>query len=149
MEVGNRFQAITNDPLERLIRVHTESLATAMRNRQAREAASVARECDARQGRIVLNAARREIDRLRRGLFRAAEAALLRQPVREILIDAPSDPAPEPRASPPAERKSYAPAPIGQPTVFPDATPPDPSEVVRVVNPFHVTNLGTLLDILA
>ena len=139
----NRFNVF--DPVERLIRVHAESLATALRNRQASETAPASRECDAGQCRIVLNAARREIDRLRRGLVQPAQADMFQPSPHRLAHDVP----PDPKASPPSDRKSYAPDPLGKPTEFRDVTPPDPAEIVRVVNYFHVTNLGTLLDVLA
>ena len=141
----NRFNAVAADPVERLIRVHTESLATAMRNRQARQAAPASQECDARRCRIVLNAARREIDRLRRGVIQPAQADSFQPSLRSMGVDTP----PDPLASPPTGRMSYAPDPLGKPSDFRDVTPPDPAEIVRAMNYFHVTNLGTLLDVLA
>ena len=100
------------------------------------------RGCDARQCRIRLNAARREIDRLRRGFDH---------------LGPPPPPPPIDRFEPTleivppgaAERKPYAPDPLGKPTALRLPPPPDPAAAVWVANYFHVTNLGTLLDMLA
>ena len=95
--------------------------------------------CDARQCRIRLNAARREIDRLRRG------------------IDHVGPPPPPGRFEPTieivppgaAQRKPYAPDPLGKPTPLRLPPPPDPAGAIWLTNYLHVTNLGTLLDALA
>ena len=51
-------------------------------------------------------------------------------------------------AAPPTGRKAYAPDPVGTP-LEPAETPPDPSERVEAIDFLQVTNLGTLLDLLA
>jgi hypothetical protein len=47
------------------------------------------------------------------------------------------------------ERPIYAVSPIGRIEPSDRDQPPRPVEFVRVMNWFHVTNLGTLLDVLA
>ena len=60
----------------------------------------------------------------------------------------PADPPPETLSAPPTGRKAYAPDPVGKPSV-PGDTPPPEVEQVPVLNYLHVTNLGTLLDVMA
>ena len=102
-------------------------------------------ECDDRQCRIRLNAARREIDRLRRG-FDHVNPPPLPPPPPQIERFEPTFEIVPPGA---AERKPYAPDPLGKPTTLRLPPPPDPTAAVWVTNYFHVTNLGTLLDMLA
>ncbi len=150
MEVGNRFMAPAPDPGERLIQTHRESLATATRNRLARGALPIRFECEAARCRIILNAARREIGRLRQGLLTAAEESLVRRRVDRVeLAERPADTPPAPHASPPTERMSYAPDPVGKPSVSREVIPPEPGAELPVENYSHVTNLGTLLDVVA
>ncbi|MHC4209390.1 MAG: hypothetical protein ACYSWT_06705 [Planctomycetota bacterium] len=121
---------------------------------ECREQAAPARAArDARVDRVCLadpecrnrlRAAVMEISRLQRGILTAGERAQLEPPPRRA-----EDVPPDPKASPPAERKAYAPDPPGRPPEIKDPTPPDPAELVRVVNWFHVTNMWTLLDVLA
>jgi hypothetical protein len=56
---------------------------------------------------------------------------------------------PDALAAPPTERKAYAVAPPGRPTDLPDPTPPDPDARREIPVWIPVTNLGTLLDVLA
>jgi len=120
--------------------------------RPAHQPRPAAETLDAGQCRIWLNECRREIDRLRAG--------------REVLATRELDPAVQQRAGgsvsasrvdgpsgtladPPTERKLYAVDPLA---VMPDPRHPDPVERpprIRVLNHYHVTNLGTLLDVLA
>lgn len=72
MKVSNPFQAIAKDPIQRIIRVHARSVAKARKSRACDEFVSSAPPCDARQCRIIINALRREIDRLMRGIDRSA-----------------------------------------------------------------------------
>ncbi|MHC4949039.1 MAG: hypothetical protein ACYTG1_12405 [Planctomycetota bacterium] len=101
--------------------------------------------------RQKLNAADREIDRLRSGLAGRIYGAALRRVW--FLAPRPVEPVATaelaPLSAPPADRRPYAPAPLGAVPEHRDPTPPDPAETVRVINPYHVTNLGTLLDVLA
>ncbi len=132
---------VATDPLQRLVRTSTESLAAAMRSRRPVESAAVSQECDARRCRMVLDAARREIERLRDRLVFAEQDRLARNRGEES--------APDPLSAPPTERKAYAPDPPGKTPEHRDVTPPDPAELVRVLNYFHITNVATLLDVLA
>ena len=90
---------------------------------------------------MVLDAARREIERLRDRLVFADQDSLARIRGEER--------APDPLSAPPTERKAYAPDPPGKTPEHRDVTPPDPAELVRVLNYFHITNIATLLDVLA
>lgn len=133
------------DPVERILEVSQQSLDEAGRNRLAR-AVRVDVGCDAIQCRIRLDAAAREISRLRRGLLGAAEAAAVSR-----LVPPPSDSEtrPDPLAAPPAKRKAYAPAPIGKPSPPRDAAPVERAGEIPLINFFRITNMGTLLDVLA
>jgi len=46
-------------------------------------------------------------------------------------------------------RKAYAPDPLGKPHSAPELPPPPPLRMIAIDNFYHVTNLGTLLDLLA
>lgn len=70
VQIENRFQAMATEPVERVIRVHAASLEKARRAGRCDVVAPAARESDAGQARIVINALRREIDRLLRGIDR-------------------------------------------------------------------------------
>lgn len=88
--------------------------------------------------RILLNEAQREIDRLRRSM-----AASHAPPAAPREIAAPCDSP----ASPPAQRKIYAVDPIGQPPP-PREDPPPTVPGPKIVKRPHVTNVGSLLDVL-
>ena len=139
-----RPNEVATDQLERLHRHHSERLADAVRSRRVSEEGGASSECDSRQCRVIVNALEREIDQLRRGLFRPAGADLFEPSGRPG-----DDPAPDPLASPPRERKAYAPDPVGKPTEFHDAVPPDPPQVARSPSPHHVPPLGNFLDLVA
>ena len=70
VRIEDRFNSIAHDPVQRMIRVHARSLAKAARTRVCRDVAPAACESDAMQCRIIINALRREIDRLMRGIDR-------------------------------------------------------------------------------
>ncbi len=114
-----------------------EARADAMRDRPDRETAAALDECDARRCRLLLGVARRELERLRRPPLEPVDT-----------FERGADRPPDLLAAPPQERKAYAPDPLGKPTP-PGETPPQAAEVLEAVNHFHVTNLGTLLDVLA
>ncbi|MCP3903162.1 MAG: hypothetical protein GY715_05945 [Planctomycetes bacterium] len=109
---------------------------------RARHYARLAGDLAAEAGRI-----QRHIDRLHLTSVRATAPA----PTAERPAD--PRPAPEPPRSPaPADLthvpKLYAPRPVGCVTPSSNQAPP-PAIVPEVANHFHVTNLGTLLDVLA
>ena len=56
---------------------------------------------------------------------------------------------PDMPTSPPAERKAYAPDPLGKVAPSPEIPPPPPLRIISIDNFYHITNLGTLLDVLA
>jgi hypothetical protein len=70
VKVGNPFNSIATDPVKRMIRVHAKSIAKA-RKRLRCDCVAIG-PCDPNQCRIVVNALRREIDRLVRGIDRFA-----------------------------------------------------------------------------
>ena len=96
--------------------------------------------CDPRQCRILLNDARRQIDRLRRGIDHIGKPD--RRAVVEVQL-----PEHEPPATSPPPRKAYAVDPVGKPNVPRPAPPPEPGAMI--VSGLRVTNVGTLLDTLA
>jgi len=72
VKVSNPFNSIATDPVKRIIRVHAKSIAKARKGRHCDGFVATSSPCDARQCRIVVNALRREIDRLMRGINRYA-----------------------------------------------------------------------------
>ena len=96
-------------------------------------------DCDAQRCRIVLAAARREIDLLRRGVIS-----------EDRFEPGPREPDPplDPNAAPPTTRMAYAPDPIGKPAELRSELPPD-QPAAQTAPLYYVTNLGTLLDVLA
>jgi hypothetical protein len=51
--------------------------------------------------------------------------------------------------TPDDDRPGYAVTPLGAGLPEREELPPRPSAILDAVNPFHITNLGTLLDVLA
>ncbi len=146
MEMGNRFTAVTADPVDRLIRLTQASLETARRFSRAREITAEPGRCDPRLCRIRLHPTERELSHLRHELARLA-----RPPIRDVFepsrrFPEPDRP-PDPLSSPPTKRKAYAPDPIGKPAQR-RATPPDPAETLHLINYFRITNEGSLIDLL-
>ena len=133
MDSISPLNPIPADPIAYPVRVSHERLAAAVRAGKTQEPHH---ECEALRCRVVLAAQRREIDRLRGALARAPRAG------EEL-------PAPDPRASPPAEHKAYAPDPIGKPPVLRESLPPDAPPPVSVLHHEHITNIGSMLDVLA
>lgn len=136
-------------PVDRMIRVHAASQALAARNREQSAAGRASEPRDARQCRLVVNALKREIDRLRRGIdcVEIGDARLRSRPVDcEMGLEARL---PDMPTSPPAARKAYAPDPLGKPAPAPEMPPPPPLRIISLDNHYHITNLGTLLDLLA
>ncbi|MHC4080177.1 MAG: hypothetical protein ACYS15_09035 [Planctomycetota bacterium] len=124
--------------------MHEHRHESAPTHAHAAKAAGIDRVCLAdAECRDHLRAAVMEISRLQRGILTAGERAFLEPPPRR-----PEDIPPDPKASPPTERKAYAPDPVGKPSEPRDTTPPDPSEQLRVISWFNITNMGTILDIL-
>jgi hypothetical protein len=70
VKVGNPFNSIATNPVKRMIRVHAKSIAKARKHLKC-DCAAIG-PCDLNQCRIVVNALRREIDRLMRGIDRYA-----------------------------------------------------------------------------
>jgi len=149
VEIGSHSNATAGHPVDRMIRVHAASMARAACFRRESAIAGEHKPSDARQCRIVVNALRREIDRLRRGIDRVdIRGAVTR--ARECIAasDAGRDPC-GPPASPPPTRKAYAPDPLGKVRESAAIPPPPPPRVISIDNYYHITNLGTLLDVLA
>jgi len=149
VEIGSPSNAMAEHPVDRMIRVHAASMARAARCLCESATARENKPSDARQCRIVVNALRREIDRLRRGIDRVdVRGAVTR--ARECIAarDAGRDPCGPPSSMPPT-RKTYGPDPLGKVKEAAAIPPPPPPRVISIDNYYHITNLGTLLDVLA
>jgi phage-related baseplate assembly protein len=150
MDDQNRFQAIATDPTARLLRFVASSLARSARLREAARAVEAAARCDASSGqcRILLDAAQREIDRLRRGTdcVQITSSQTSDKPFAPRIVEAP---AVDSHATPPQQRKAYAVDPLGRWLQSPshDAAPPFPAPPLGLLL-LQITNLGTLLDVL-
>ena len=147
MGIESSFSAFADDPIGRLIRVHAASIAHAARyeGRRSRDADGAA--SDAGQCRIIVNDLQREIDRLRRGLD-CVDVRLTAEPTAAADDNGLPSAGGDSYAVRSAGRKGYAPDPLGKaPPPSEDASPaPRPRPLA---NHFHVTNVGTLLDVLA
>ncbi len=146
MEMGNRSAATAADPVHRLVLLTQASFETARRFSRAREITAEPGRCDPRLCRIRLHPTEREISHLRDELARLARPPIrdVFEPSRRLLaLDQP----PDPLASPPTERKAYAPDPIGKPAE-PRAVPPDVAESLHLINYLRITNEGSLIDLL-
>lgn len=98
---------------------------------------------DAGQCRIWLNEAQREIDRLRSGLA----DRVVRDTVQ--IGDAfCKEPEPESKAVESATR-SYAPPALGDVSEYEPVRLPPPPPVMQEMQRFHITSVGSLLDVLA
>ncbi len=168
--IENRVNAVSLYPVDRLIRVHAETLKTAAHIREASRCAEdvVCPPCNDRQCRIVINALLREIDRLRRGfdqidccnITSSADSASCTSMAamngnQHSRADQPSDCCEtgvanaSSRSSPHALPKSYAVTPLGYVRSSAASELPVPIAPAVIVTPPHVTNVGSLLDILA
>ena len=130
----NRFNAIAVDPVDRLIRVHQTSLD------HAHHQSSIG------PARFVINALRREIDRLARGFDDPQPSSRI-----DIYISSPSDytedSPPSGLASPPDPNRCPATCPVSDTVTYENVMlPPDPPKTV--IAPVLLTNVGTLFDIL-
>jgi hypothetical protein len=146
VRIENRSPSIAADPFKRLILVHAENLAEA-RSRQLPAPAHRCCESDAGQCRIIVNALRREIDRLMRGIDRHRIDSLLVN--REITAHAQNhSQSSAPTSVQRAARPPYAVSPIGACSdISSDANVLTQTQIIAA-RPM-VTNLGTLLDALA
>lgn len=143
--------------MQRLIQVHQNSLNESQRNRlcHARcEVAPACREADAFQCRVVINAARREIDVLQRESGQLCNSLQWERWYSAFCLQNQSSNvdtlmAGLPSASPPVDRKAYA-MPLMDASIPSPSSNPEP--LARCINPMNghlqVTNLGTLLDVL-
>ena len=136
-------------PVDWMIRVHAASLALAARRREQSAAGRAGEPCDTRQCRLVVNALQREIDRLRRGVDCVDLCAGRLRPPPAECASGVEDRIPGGPTSPPAVRKAYAPDPLGKPAPAAKMPPPPPLRIIFLDNFYHITNLGTLLDLLA
>ena len=150
------FESLKSSPNGQMIRVHAESLAKAARVRQCRSIAPGNRVADAGQARIIINALRREIDRLLRGIDRFDRKSPcphipFAQPADSSAHEEPSDSAIAfaKLASPTSRHKVYSAARLGVPLA--------PSLAAGITSP-SITGgsasqagsapLGALLDVL-
>lgn len=140
--------ALAFNAVDRLIKVHQASLQRAEHLREANPPRSTAEPTDCPACRAHINALEREISRLRRGLERPEPIEHTQpdeplRPHRPDDFDRPLDPSVQ-------ERRPYAVDPLNLDALRGDAPPPaDPALVNRIENYYHITNLGTLLDVLA
>jgi hypothetical protein len=149
VESGSTSKTMIGHPVDRMIRVHAASVARAARCRRESAIAGAPGPSDARRCRIVVNALRREIDRLRRGIDRVDLCGAATR-ARECFAAPAAGRNPcGPPASPPPARKGYAPDPLGKVREAAAIPPPPPPPVISIDNYCHITNLGTLLDMLA
>ncbi len=144
MEIGNRFTAAAAEPVHRLVYLTQANFETARRFNRAREITAEPGRCDPRLCHIRLHPTEREISHFRQELA-------LRPPIRDVFIPSREwldlDTPPDPISSPPTERKSYAPDPIGKPAE-PREVPPDVTETLHLINYFRISNEGSLIDLL-
>jgi hypothetical protein len=132
-----------------MIAVHASSLALAAHRRSRASMEQAGEPCDSRQCRLIINDLQREIDRLRRG-FDCVDLYRPRRRSRALEgLEGTRDRCPELPPSGSAARKAYAPAPLGKPSPGPELPPPPPLRIIFLDNFYHITNLGTLLDLLA
>jgi hypothetical protein len=103
---------------------------------------------DKGQCRIIINDLEREISRLRRGLDGFERRCI--EPPREVVRTEMTDrlPPPSPTAARSEARKPYAPDPLGKPLAIVEPPPAEPG-VSGIENYLRITNLGTLIDVLA
>ncbi len=131
----NRFNPIAVHPVDRLIEVHQASLD------HTHERSSI------RPARFVINALRREIDRLARGIDDTQPSSRI-----DIYISSPpddtEDSAPSDLASPPDPSRCPSTCPTSDSQIEENVTlPPDPPKIF--IAPVLLTNVGTLFDLLA
>lgn len=122
------------DPVDRLIRVHQASLDNAYHQSSTGPA------------RFVINALRREIDRLARGFDDPQPSSRI-----DIYISSPTDDTedspPSDLASPPDPTRCPSTCRASEtPTIENVMLPPDPPKTI--IAPVLLTNVGTLFDIL-
>lgn len=147
VRIEDRFTAIAHDPVGRLLDVHRASLAVEGAHRPCEDPHHCSRVCDPIQCRIIINALRREIDRLLRGIDRI-DALIAPDPQTSNRL---SNDAVAPRRSHSAEpghaARPYAPPPIGYvPAKSPAAAARPPAS--PAVQHSIVSAGGTLVDIL-
>lgn len=138
VSLAEPFPPIAGDPVDRLIHVHAKSLASVRCLREEAECRGSPR-CDGIHCRIIVNALRREIDRLVRGVDR------LDLSCDHSAIDGQLSTRFESMMTG-RGRPIYAPPPLGE-------IPAQDREIQSMMRPVlsHgrvITNLGSLLDIL-
>ncbi len=149
MEIADRCKAVADGPVGRMIGIHAASVGESSRCRATERRSEVDEPTDHGRCRIAVNALRREIDRLRRGMDCAE---LSPREVVEVPCDGEADDvmgSEDGLASPAVGRMSYGVSPIGRvPKPEEALDPPREAHVPIMVN-YHITNIGTLLDVLA
>jgi len=136
----------SHGPVDRLIDAHQRSLALA-RCAQSEQASPASCEADATQCRVVINALRREIDRLQAGIVQRYDLATDRADLNSFRCESPTTVAATPSTD--FSRQSI----FGVPALS-DVGGCSPSDSVsmpsnEIQSWLRVTNLGTLLDVLA
>ncbi|MDY7109151.1 MAG: hypothetical protein SYC29_11005 [Planctomycetota bacterium] len=132
-----------------MLAVHAASLALAAPHRSRPAAGGDGEPCDPRQCRLVVNDLKRTIERLRRGFDCIDLCGTARRGCAIGEADARGDRWSAPAPAAPAARKAYAPDPLGKPTPAPELPPPPPPRFIFLDSVYRITNVGTLLDVLA
>ena len=145
MKIHNRFTAIAIDPVQRIIHVHAKSVKRARHNLRCCLPAFACPPMDVGQCRIVVNALRREIDRLLRGIDRFDRYIPLNTSTSSNHNEGDSEFSR--LAAPRQPRKLYAPAPLGQPLAH-VPLPSTQRSGADIISAPRITNLGTRLDVL-
>lgn len=148
----NRFNSSTYGYYDRLIRFGGTSLESAYHFKKAREITADSRGCDDRSCRIRLNAAEREIDRLRDGLNRN-----VRRTIQDIVDFShehvikheynDDNRPPNELSSPPTERKVYAPDPLGKPSPIAELLP-EKINTRPAIDYLHMLYVGSIIDLI-
>lgn len=148
MRIENPINAIFPHPVHQPHHPHghRESLTHIRHHHHVCELAHAACEADASKARIVINALRREIDRLARGIdetdpVRRAEAFTFARDVDDGPTDTTGSAPPNP-----GSRSTWASS--SEPAGY--VVPPSPPDAPAVmIAPLLMTNTGTLIDLLA
>ena len=156
VQVGHPSHPIAGDPVQRMIRAHAKSIGKARRNHQCDMPPCSSPPCDTGQCRIIVNALRREIDRLMRGIDR--DALCYRPRFAHTLKTCPSVPGESDDKSSPegstqlafatSARKAYAAAPLG-PSLSPPASVPTALNDSSNSNPTALSTGEKLIDLIA
>ena len=161
MRIEDRFNAVASDRVGRVIRIHASSLARAKHCHCNTATAPACREADAGQFRIILDAARREIERLRRHLTPTPYSQSIRRgcpPCGWRSVDAAyaaglfgaraASLGSSAASATTHARKDYAPPAVGDIAAV-EAAAKQAAASSPIENYQRITNFGTALDVTA